>query len=249
MAIAKAVQASYNWKSFTEREREFSSDKHTTCLSLTHKLSGFTAPNADRQLKHLGVNLTFSASILGTEHRLVYCSTQFSLFLVVFTHIHPHTRCTLIPYGDQASEIQRNKSNSGISRSENNISRYITNELRDRSGMEIENYISLFPSPDLLRRFSGFNSPGYARSQRATVNKQDYPFEHASKSYHIGAERTGGEGKTTARWLTVAETWADMAAEKIPISVFAFLLFSGWWRQKQRMAEAWSTCYTNAALC
>lgn len=96
--------------------------------------------------------------------------------------------------------------------------------------MEIENYISLFPSPDLLRRFSGFNSPGYVGSQTATVNKQDYPFEHASKSYHIGAERRGGwggEGKTTASWLTEAETRADMAAEQIPISVFAFLLFSG----------------------
>lgn len=58
--------------------------------------------------------------------------------------------------------------------------------------MKIENYISLFPPPDLLLRFCGFNSPGYVGSQTATENKQDYPFEHASKSYHIGAEREKG---------------------------------------------------------
>lgn len=28
------------------------------------------------------------------------------------------------------------------------------------------------------------------------MNKQDYPFEHASKSYHIGAEREGRRGWT-----------------------------------------------------
>lgn len=57
--------------------------------------------------------------------------------------------------------------------------------------MEIENYISLFSPPDLLLRVSSFNSPGYVGSQTATVNKQDYPFEHASKSYHIGAGKGG----------------------------------------------------------
>lgn len=46
---------------------------------------------------------------------------------------------------------------------------------------------------DLLLRFSGFNSPGYVGSQTATVNKQDYPFGHASKSYHIGAGRGAGK--------------------------------------------------------
>lgn len=88
--------------------------------------------------------------------------------------------------------------------------------------MEIENYISLFSPPDLLLRVSSFNSPGYVGSQTATVNKQDYPFEHASKSYHIGA---GKGGRTTARWLTEAETRAGMVAKEIQISLFAFFFF------------------------
>lgn len=46
---------------------------------------------------------------------------------------------------------------------------------------------------DLLLRFRGFNSPGDVGIQTATVNKQDYSFGHASKSYHIGAGRGAGK--------------------------------------------------------
>lgn len=83
--------------------------------------------------------------------------------------------------------------------------------------METENYISLFPPSDLLLRFCGFNSLGYVGSQTATVNKQDYPFEHASKSYHIGTEKGAGEGVdgATARWLTEAQMRADMVESQI----------------------------------
>lgn len=59
--------------------------------------------------------------------------------------------------------------------------------------IEIENYISFFFSLDLPLRFRGFNSPGDVGIQTATVNKQDYPFGHASKSYHIGAGRGAGK--------------------------------------------------------
>lgn len=67
----------------------------------------------------------------------------------------------------------------------------------------IENCISLFFP--LLRSTSCWDSAALillvaSESQTATVNKQDYPFGHASKSYHIGA----GRGEKRNRVLAVA---------------------------------------------
>lgn len=98
--------------------------------------------------------------------------------------------------------------------------------------MEIENYISLFSPPDLLLRVSSSNSPGYVGSQTATVNKQDYPFEHASKSYHIGAEKGGG-GQNHSKMVDGAEARAGTVAKKILISLFAFFLIVLWLKVAQ----------------
>lgn len=65
---------------------------------------------------------------------------------------------------------------------------------------------------DLLLRFRSFNSPGDAGIQTATVNKQDYPFEHARKSYHIGAGNGMGSW-TEAISLTEAETQTVMVGQ------------------------------------
>lgn len=94
---------------------------------------------------------------------------------------------------DIQSEINKRGGNLRVSCSENNISCYYTNEHQHRGRIEIENYISFFFPLDLLLRFRGFNSPGDVGIQTATVNKQDYPFGHASKSYHIGAGRGAGK--------------------------------------------------------
>lgn len=56
-----------------------------------------------------------------------------------------------------------------------------------------ETTFAFFFSLDLPLRFRGFNSPGDVGIQTATVNKQDYPFGHASKSYHIRAGRGTGQ--------------------------------------------------------
>lgn len=68
-----------------------------------------------------------------------------------------------------------------------------TNEHQDDQRMEMENNISFFLLDPPLR-LRGFNSPGdLGMFQTATVNKQDYPFGHASKSYLIGAGESGCE--------------------------------------------------------
>lgn len=108
--------------------------------------------------------------------------------LLPHTNIHPSMNWGEIKRENHIwKKINNRGGNVKLSCSEN-ISCYSTNEHQNRGRIEIENYISLFPL-DLLLRFSSFNSPGYVGSQTATVNKQDYPVGHASKSYHIGAGR------------------------------------------------------------
>lgn len=114
--------------------------------------------------------------------------------------MHPRTQVHAELKGSSERKTYRVRQTTvkRVSSSENNISCYNTNEHQHRVRTETKKYISLFfffffLMLDLLLRFRGFNSPGYVGIQTATVNKQDYSFGHASKSYHIGAGRGAGK--------------------------------------------------------
>lgn len=113
--------------------------------------------------------------------------------------MHPRTQvhAELKGSSERKTYRVRQTTEKRVSSSENNISCYNTNEHQHRVRTETQKYISpfffSFLMLDLLLRFRGFNSPGDVGIQTATVNKQDYPFGHASKSYHIGAGRGAGK--------------------------------------------------------